>query len=74
MLLNGIEVYSKSEILRFYPEFKNFILRKDLTIVDKRRLTKTLREYIYRIKMIPYIQNGYDFKMLGKNIDLQKER
>lgn len=74
LLLQNIEVYSKSEILNFYPEFKNFILRNPLTISDKRRLTKTLSDYIYRIKMIPYSQNGYDFKKLGKNINLQKER
>ena len=56
-LLDGIEIYTKSHLLKEHPCFENFILRKEIILLDKKILQAKKTEYLKRIKTLNYVNN-----------------
>ena len=54
-LLDDIEIYTKSHLIEEHPYFENFILRKEITLLDKKILQAKITEYLKRIRELNYI-------------------
>jgi len=78
-LLDGVEIYTKKDLLKYHPYFEYFILRKEITILDKKILQAKKTEYLNRIKKLNFVNNKqsngfYSILSLGNEIiDMKKE-
>jgi len=78
-LLDDIEIYTKSHLIEEHPYFENFILRKEITLLDKKILQAKITEYLKRINELNFInekQSDGFYRILELNefkIDMKKE-
>lgn len=78
-LLDDVEVYTKKHLIEEHPYFENFILRKEITLLDKKILQAKIVEYLNKIKELNFInekQSDSFYRILKLDdfeIDMKKE-
>jgi len=78
-LLDGIEIYTKKELLEHHSYFEQFILRKEITLLDKKILQAKKNEYMKRIRKFEFINNKQSdgffsiLEMNGHKINMKTE-
>ena len=74
LIIRGVEIYSKSDLVNNYPLLKNFIYRKEITSLDKKILNNLLDDYIYMIETFGvYITDDTTLTCDDEKIDMKNE-
>jgi len=74
LISSNIEVYSKDEVIEAFPLISNCILRKEISINDKKYLTELKNKWIDTIlKYGVFISNQTRLSCNDETIDMVKE-
>lgn len=75
LIERNIEVYTKNDVLVYYPELTPFILRQSITEKDKTFLTQLKNEWLTAIKLHgEYSQEGWMLSCGNECIDMKNEK
>jgi hypothetical protein len=74
LVTDDIEIYTKKDLVKHYPDLTNFIYRNPLDAEDLHTLNRYLREYVLLLESYgPYDCNDIIMTCKGETIDMRDE-
>jgi len=75
LIRKDIEVYTKDDLLIYYPELSSFILRKSITKNDKMFLSELKNDWLIAVKLNgDYVQEEWILSCGSESIDMKNEK
>jgi hypothetical protein len=74
LIIRGVEIYSKKDLISNFPLLENFIYRREITSSDKKILNNLLEDYIYMVETFGvYITEDTTLTCDDEKIDMKNE-